>query len=257
MIMSLAVAATLIEMFWCMTTFQKRYHITFLTVSTTVRNQHALTLNQNHIDVQWLMSSHLLWCDTDLYEQNIVTEQSENDHCLREVSVQSKLLLINLKNRIDINVCKSENSNVSIVQDKGPMSCQLKDTYLYDTYMMIVVVVVAAELVIQELMLKYLIKKGFMYKSWWWESWRRKKKKFEKRDEEVYNSLHWQVSWSELLRKPMCQQAIKFFLSVNLTHMKKTNMCQQTMTITQQSFQTFKAQPWRERKKWCHELNSY
>ena len=76
---------------------------------------------------------------------------------------------------------------------------------------MIIVVVVAADLVIQELMLKYLIKKGFTYKSWWWESWRRKKKKFEKRGEEVYNSLHWQISWSELLRELICWQVIKFF----------------------------------------------
>jgi len=66
------------------------------------------------------------------------------------VSVQSKLLLINLKNRLNISVHKSESSNVSIIQDKNPISCQLKDTYLYNIYMMIVVVVVvvAAELVI-------------------------------------------------------------------------------------------------------------
>jgi len=80
------------------------------------------------------------------------------------VSIQSKLLLINLKNKIDISVHKSESSNVSVVQDKGFTSCQLRDTYLYDTYMMIVVVVVAAELVIQESVLKYSIKKDFTYK---------------------------------------------------------------------------------------------
>jgi len=95
------------------------------------------------------MSSHLLQCDTDLYEQNIVIKQSENNHCLREVSVQSKLLLINLENKIDISVHKSESSNISVVQDKNSTSYQLRDTYLYNTYMMIVVVVVvAAELVI-------------------------------------------------------------------------------------------------------------
>jgi len=94
------------------------------------------------------MSSYLLQCDTDLYKQNIVTEQSENDHCLRKVSIQSKLLLINLKNRIDISVYKNESNNVSIVQDKSSTSCQLRDTYLYNTYIIIVVVVVAAELVI-------------------------------------------------------------------------------------------------------------
>ena len=83
-----------------------------------------------------------------LYKENIVTEQSENDHCLREVSVQSKLLLINLKNRIDINVCKSENSNICIVKNEGLVSCQLQDMYLYDTYIVVVVDVVTAELVI-------------------------------------------------------------------------------------------------------------
>ncbi len=71
------------------------------------------------------MSSHLIQCDTVLYKQNIVIEQSKNDHCLRKVSVQSKLLLINLENRIDISVCTDENSNVSVVQDKNSTSCQL------------------------------------------------------------------------------------------------------------------------------------
>jgi len=66
------------------------------------------------------------------------------------VSIQSKLLLINLKNRIDIDICTNENNNISVVQNKSSTSCQLRDTYLYNTYMMIVivVVVVAAELVI-------------------------------------------------------------------------------------------------------------
>ncbi len=97
----------------------------FLTVSTTVRNQHVLTLNQNCIDVQQLMSSYLLQCDIDSYEQNIVTEQSENDHCLTKVSIQSKLLLINLENRIDTDVCTDESNNVSVVQNKSFISCQL------------------------------------------------------------------------------------------------------------------------------------
>jgi len=110
------------------------------------------------------MSPYLLQCDTGLYKQNVVTEQSENDHDLREVSVQSKLLLINLENRIDIDVHKNKSSNIDIVQDKSPTSCQLRDAYLYNTYMMIVVVVVAAELVVQESVLKYSIKKGFTYK---------------------------------------------------------------------------------------------
>ncbi len=188
------------------------------------------------------MSSHLLWCGTDLYKQNIVIEQSKNNHCLREVSIQSKLLLINLENRIDISIHKNKSSNINVVQDKSSTSCQLRDTYLYDTYMMIVVVVVAAELVIWESVLKYSIKKDFTYERWQWRSWRRKKKRFEKKDEGIYNSLHWQISWSELLKKTTCQQTIKI-LSTNLTCMKQANMCQQTMTTVQQSFQTLKAQP--------------
>ena len=60
-----------------------------------------------------------------LYKQNIVTEQSKNNHCLREVSVQSKLLLINLENRIDISIHTDKSSNVSVVQDKSFTSCQL------------------------------------------------------------------------------------------------------------------------------------
>ncbi len=80
------------------------------------------------------------------------------------MSVQSKLLLINLKNRFNTNVCKNKSNNVSIIQDKSPISCQLRDTYLYDIYMIIIVVVVAAVLVVQESVLKYSIKKDFTYK---------------------------------------------------------------------------------------------
>ncbi len=155
--MSLAVVATFIEMFWCTMTFWKEHHTVFLTVSTIVRNQHALTLNQNCIDVQQLMNSHLLQCDIILYKWNIVIKQSKNDHCLREVSIQSKLLLINLENRIDISIHTSKSNKISIVQDKSSISCQLWDTYLYNIYMMIIVdVVVAAELVVQESVLKFV-----------------------------------------------------------------------------------------------------
>ncbi len=95
------------------------------------------------------MSSYLIQCDTLLYKQNVHTEQCENDHCLRKVSITSKLLLINKENRIDISIHKNESNNVSVVQNESFMSCQLRDTYLYNTYMMIVVVVVVAvELVV-------------------------------------------------------------------------------------------------------------
>jgi len=55
-------------------------------------------------------------------------------------------------------------------------------------------------------------------------------KKLKKKEKEklyvrwgVYNSLHWQISLSELLKKTT--QAMKKFSSVNLTHTKQTNMC--------------------------------
>ncbi len=94
------------------------------------------------------MNSHLIQCDTLLYKQNVHIRQHKNDHCLREVSITSKLLLINEENRIDISIHKNKNSNISVIQNESSTSCQLRDTYLYDTYMMIVVVVVAAELVV-------------------------------------------------------------------------------------------------------------
>ncbi len=256
MIMSLTVIATLIKMFWCTTTFWKECHTTCLTVDTTDRNQHTSTLNQNCIDVWWLMSPHLIWHDMLLYKQNIHTEQHKNDHCLRKISALSELLLINKENWIIISSCKSESDNVSIIQNESSTSCQLRDTYLYDTYMMIVVVVVvAAELVIWESVLTYSIKKDFTYKRCWWRSWRKKKKKSCTWGEGVYNSLHWQINSSELSEK--ITQAMKKFSPVNLTCTKQKNMCQQTLTTVQQPFQKLKAQPWRKRKRWCHKLNSY
>jgi hypothetical protein len=87
-----------------------------------------------------------------------------------------------------------------------------------------------------------------------WRSWRRKKKKVVW-GERVYNSLHWQISSSELSKK--ITQAMKKFSSANLTCTKQANTCQQTLTTIQQPFQRLKAQPWRKRKRWCHELNSY
>jgi len=177
-ITSLAVTATLTEMFWHTMTFQKECHIMCLTVDTISRNQHILTLNQNCIDVQQLMSSYLIQCDTLLYEQNVHTEQHENDYCLKKVSILSELLLINKENWININSHKNESSNVCIIKNESSVSCQLWDVYSYNTYIVVVVVdVVAAELVIQESVLTYSIKRGFTYKSCEWRSWRRKKKK--------------------------------------------------------------------------------
>ncbi len=187
------------------------------------------------------MSSHLSWCDTVLYKQNVVTEQSENDHCLRKVSVQSKLLLINSENRISISVCKNENNNVSIVQNESFTSCQLRDTYLYKHLhddcccccccCWACCTRVSADIFNQE---RFHIWKVLM-------------KKLKKKEKEklyvrwgVYNSLYWQVSSSELLKE--ITQAMKKFSSANLTHTKQKNMCQQTLTTVQQPFQKLKAQ---------------
>ncbi len=89
--------------------------------------------------------------------------------------------------------------------------------------------------------------------------WVKKLKKKEKEKLyvrwEVYNSLHWQINSSELLKKTT--QAMKKISSANLTHTKRADMCQQTLTIIQQSFQRLKAQPWRKREGWCHKLNPY
>ncbi len=127
------------------------------------------------------MSSYLSWCNTVLYEQNIVIKQSKNDHCLRKVSIQSKLLLINSENRIDISVCKNKSDNISVVQDESPTSCQLWDTYLYDTYMMmIVVVVVAAELVVQKSVLKCVNQERFHIQEM-------RVKKLKKKEKEIWD----------------------------------------------------------------------
>jgi len=99
------------------------------------------------------------------------------------MSILSELLLINKENWIIISSHKDENSNVCIIKNKNPVSCQLWDTYLYDTYI-VVVVVVAAELVVWESVLTYSIKRGFTYERCQWRSWRRKKKRSCMWDEE-------------------------------------------------------------------------
>jgi len=183
-ITSLAVTVTLTEMFWHTMTFWKECHTACLTVDTIDRNQHILTLNQDCIDVQWMMSSYLIQCDTLLYKQNVHIEQHNDDSCLRKVSVLSELLLINKENWININTHKNKSDNVHIVKNEGSVSCQLWDTYLYNTYIVVVVDVVAAELVVWESVLTYSIKKDFTYKSYEWRSWRRKKKRSCMWDEE-------------------------------------------------------------------------
>jgi hypothetical protein len=83
----------------------KECHTAFLTVSTTVRNQHTLTLNQNCIDVQQLMSSHLLQCDTVCTNKTLSLSRArmiivwESEHT-KQAAVDQ------LKNRIDISVTR-------------------------------------------------------------------------------------------------------------------------------------------------------
>jgi hypothetical protein len=205
MVMSLAVITTLIEMFWCTTHFKRVSYC----MSDSWYNLQKSTHSDSESELHWctmMMSSHLIQCDTFLYKQNIHIEQQEWP-LSEKVSVLSELLLINKENWININSHKNKNNNICIVKNEGSVSCQLQDTYLYDTYI-VVVVVVAAELVVWESVLTYSIKKDFTYKSCEWRSWRRKKKKLYVRWE-VYNSLHWQISSSELLEK--ITQAMKNF----------------------------------------------
>ncbi len=125
-------------------------------------NQQKLTYLDFESELHWCttadeFSSDLMWCVA--VQQNIHTEQCKNDSCLKRVSVLSELLLINEKNWININSRKNKGDNICIVKDKGPVSCQLQDTYLYDTYIVVVVGVVAAELVIWESVLTYQSRK--------------------------------------------------------------------------------------------------
>ncbi len=149
-------------------------------MSDSLYNHQKSTHSDSESGLHWCtmtMSSHLIWCDTLLYEWDVHTEQRNDGSCLREVSILNKLLLINKENWININTHKGESSNIHIVKNENSVSCQLWDTYLYNTYIVVVVDVVAAELVVWESVLTYSIKKDFTYKSCGWRSWRRKKKK--------------------------------------------------------------------------------
>jgi hypothetical protein len=163
-----------------------------------------------------------------------------------EKSVLSELLLINKENWININICKSENNNICIVK-WGP--CELSALRYVSVWHLhccccwccccwACCMRVSVDIFNQE---KFHI----------WKLWVKKLKKKRKKKSYirwgVYNSLHWQISLSELLKKTT--QAMKKFSSVNLTCTKQSNTCQQTLTIIQQPFQRLKAQPWKERKK--------
>ncbi len=141
-----------------MTTFQKEHHITFLTVCTTVRNQHIISLNKNHIYVQWSVRQNLLSQNLFLYKENIVIRENKNDNDLRRVNKDAQLLCINWKNRICIVCCSDKNT---LIQNKSSVCCQIWETNLYDTYMIVVAAVVIAECVIWESVLKGVNQREF------------------------------------------------------------------------------------------------
>ncbi len=158
MITSLTVVTTSFEMLWCMTTFWKKRHTVFLTVHTTVRNQHITFLNKNCIYVQWLMRQNLLSQNLSLYEENIVIKKNKNDNDLRRVNKDVQLLHTDQKNRICI-ICCSDKS--TLIQNESSVCCQIWETNLYNTYIIVVAAVVATECVIQESVLKDVNQKEF------------------------------------------------------------------------------------------------
>jgi len=129
----------------------KKHHITFLTVCTTVRNQHITFLNKNHIYVQWLMRQNLLSQNLFLYKENIAIKENKNDNDLRKVNEDVQLLHTDQKNRICIICCSDESM---LIQNESSMYCQIWETNLYNTYIIVVAAVVATECVVQESVLK-------------------------------------------------------------------------------------------------------
>jgi len=82
-----------------------------------------------------------------------------------------------------------------------------------------------------------------------------RKRKVVHEVEGVYNSLHWQVSFSELLNETT--QMMKKFSSANLTCTKQAKHVLTGINNCATTFSKLRARPWRKRKRWCHELNSY
>jgi UDP-glucose 4-epimerase len=89
------------------------------------------------------------------------TEQSKNDHCLRE-SEHTEQAAADQQREQNSSSVQEQEHNICIVKNE---LCELSALrhILYDTYI-VVVVVVAAELVVQESVLTYSIKKDFTYK---------------------------------------------------------------------------------------------
>ncbi len=74
------------------------------------------------------MGSHLVRCDTVAYERNVDTGQREDRSCLGGVGVWGKLLLVDQQNRDPTGLIRTgEGGGVSVVQDKGPTRCQLRE----------------------------------------------------------------------------------------------------------------------------------
>ncbi len=156
MITSLTVAATFFEMLWCMMTFWKEHHTVFLTICTTVRNQHITFLHKDCIYVQWLMRQNLLFQNSSLYKENIIIRENKDNNGLRRVNKGVQLLHTDWKNRICIICCSDEST---LIQNESFTCCQIWETNLYDTYM----IVVAAECVIQESVLKGVNQREFLH----------------------------------------------------------------------------------------------
>jgi len=171
MITSFTVAVTFFEMLWHTITFQKECHTAFLTVCTTVKNQHITSLNKNCIYVQWLMRQNLLSQNSSLYKENIMIKESKNNNDLRKVNEDVQLLHTDQKNRICIICCSSKSM---LIQNKSSACCQIWETNLYNTYMIVVASVVAAEWSYKSQCWKVSIKENFMYERLWWRNWRRK-----------------------------------------------------------------------------------
>jgi len=144
-ITSLTVSVTFFEMLWCMTTFWEKCYTAFLTVCTTVRNQHITSLNKNCIYVWWSVRQNLLSQNLSLYKENIAIKKNKNNNDLRRVNKDAQLLCTDWKNRICIICCSNENM---LIQNKSSVCCQIWETNLYNTYIIVVAAVVAAKCVI-------------------------------------------------------------------------------------------------------------
>jgi hypothetical protein len=218
-IMSLAVTATFTEMFWCTTTFQKNV----ISCVWQLIQQQKSTHSDSESELHWCMTVNEFSSDSMWY----IAVQTEHSHWaawewpLSERSEHtSKLLLINKENRIDISICKSENDNISVVQNKS-LQVVSSETHTCTT-------------LTWWLLLLLLLLLSLLYESQCWHIQSRKISHTKGVDEEVeekrkrscmrwgvYNSLHWQISKWIVEENHASNEK---FSSANLTHTKRKNM---------------------------------